>query len=887
LRKTIGVLSGILLFFIFATVVVFAFVGQGLFRPTKIGVSADKDAARLEVVYPSDGSIFPPEFVAPTFIWRDRDSRADRWVVSIAGKDDREPLRFKCQGDPPPPGEIDEQCISKTNEIYVPYVKDGPVHAWTPNTETWERIKRKCGHSAATVDISGVSKEQPEKVLSSGRITISVSKDPVGSPIFYRDVPLCPTDTERGIIQPLPEGTLPLIRWRLRDVSKEESRVVMKDIPTCANCHTFSGDGRTLGLDIDGPDGDKGTYGLASIEKNIVIEKENLITWNSFPNRPKGKKTIGFMSAVSPDGRHVVTTVNEDVFVTNFIDYKFVQVFYPTRGILAYYSSETGQMKAFPGADDPEYVHCNPTWSPDGEYIVFARAKARDAYPDDGVLPKYANDPKELPIKYDLYRIPFRDGKGGTPEPIQGASDNGMSNTFPKISPDGRWIVWVKCRNGQLMRPDSRLWIVPASGGEAREMRCNTSLMNSWHSFSPNGRWMVFSSKCNTPYTQMFLTHVDEQGQDSPAVLIPNSTAANRAVNLPEFANIHYDELVNIDVPAVDWRRAFDRGVRLLEKDKPRQALRQFKESIRIDPLQERTHFLAGNILKDMGLFDEAVEHYAKVLEITPEHADAHCNLGFVLRRQGKVDLAIEHYEKAIEINPRLAAAHTNLGTALISLGKVDLAVEHFRQAVELDSMLDAAGRNLDRALIHQDKLRQAVKFFKEAVKNNPKDVSAHRNLDLALRKAGKFEEVIIHWQEAVDSDPENVQFRLALSNALAEQGNFQQAVVQSQKAVELDPKSVAAANDLAWLLATCPKDDLRDGARAVELAERAHKYADREMAPLLDTLAAAYASAGRFPEAAETATKALGLAEPKQGSLAEQIRRRLELYKAGKPYRQ
>ena len=69
-------------------------------------------------------------------------------------------------------------------------------------------------------------------------------------------------------------------------------------------------------------------------------------------------------------------------------------------------------------------------------------------------------------------------------------------------------------------------------------MRCNTPLMNSWHSFSPNGRWLVFSSKSRSPYTQMFLTHLDEEGNDSPAILIENATAANRAVNIPEFVNI-------------------------------------------------------------------------------------------------------------------------------------------------------------------------------------------------------------------------------------------------------------------------------------------------------------------------------------------------------------
>ena len=80
--------------------------------------------------------------------------------------------------------------------------------------------------------------------------------------------------------------------------------------------------------------------------------------------------------------------------------------------------------------------------------------------------------------------------------------------------------------------------------------------MNSWHSFSPNGRWLVFSSKSRSPYTQMYLTHIDEDGNDSPAILIENSTAANRAVNIPEFVNIPPEGIQNINTPAVDYVRA-------------------------------------------------------------------------------------------------------------------------------------------------------------------------------------------------------------------------------------------------------------------------------------------------------------------------------------------
>ena len=93
---------------------------------------------------------------------------------------------------------------------------------------------------------------------------------------------------------------------------------------------------------------------------------------------------------------------------------------------------------------------------------------------------------------------------------------------------------------------------VPANGGIARRLRANTKLMNSWHSFSPNGHWLVFSSKSRSFYTQMFLTHIDDQGHDSPAIYIDNSTAANRAVNIPEFVNMDPDGIEEIEVHVAD-----------------------------------------------------------------------------------------------------------------------------------------------------------------------------------------------------------------------------------------------------------------------------------------------------------------------------------------------
>lgn len=809
--------------------------------------------ASLTIDYPLDETIFPPDFVPPTFLWHEPTGEADTWLVDVSWSGRAEHVRTISRGPPPAAGKIDPACIAKNNEIYRPTPYQAAAKSWIVDEQTWRTIRQRSVETPARVTILGFRSSDPARALSRGQVEVTVSKDPVGAPIFYRDVPLAPAVTQKGVIAPLGENAVGLIGWRLRDVSKPESRLLLTGIPSCTNCHSFSADGNTLGMDLDGPTGDKGSYVLAPIRREMVIQNEHVLSWNSFPGRPKGHKTIGFLSRVSPDGQYAVTTLNEEVFVANFLDYKFLQVFYPTRGILGYYSRATGEIRALPGADDPTCVHCDPVWTPDGGQLVFARAAAREAYPKDFVLPERANDATEPQIRYDLYRMAFRGGQGGKPEPLAGASHNGMSNNFPKVSPDGRWVVFVQCRNGQLMRPDSTLWIVPAAGGTARKMRCNTRLMNSWHSFSPNGRWMVFSSKANTPYTQMFLTHLDEAGNDSPAVLIPNSTAANRAVNLPEFLNRPYDELVSIQVRALEHLLHGQRGVQLARQGKLDEALAELETAIKLQPDYWQGHVNAATVLVDQGKFDEAMARLKKVLEANPERAHAYGSVGVVLARRGMFDEATAHFQQAIKLDPNYTEAHANLGRLLQQQGRLAEATAHFFTAMN----------------IQQD---------------NPQ---AHFELADVLLARHMYDLAVEHCQKAVELDPQLLDAHLALAKAQALQGKYAAALGQLEKAVAVEPNNLRPVNDLAWLLATCPQDDVRNGAKAVRLAERACTLTEHTNPVLLGTLAAAYAEVGRFPEAIDTAGKALGLVVPEDKLLAQGLRQQLQLYQAGKSCRQ
>jgi tetratricopeptide (TPR) repeat protein len=649
-------------------------------------VLPDSTSASITIDYPQDGSIFPPEITPFTFIWRDAEALATTWRIDIAFADGAKPLHTRSQGEPMQIGEIDRRCISSTNQLPSLTPEQAAAHTWKPDAETWSLIKRHSLGHRATVTVTGL--DATDRPVTESRVSLSTSTDPVDGQIFYRDVPLMPAEGKKGIVQPLSPSLLYLINWRIRDIAQPESRVLIHDLHTCGNCHSFSTDGKTMGMDVDGPGNDKGLYAIVPVQKHMSIRNEDTISWNT--DLRVGQSRVGFMSQVSPDGQYVLSTfagqdqsIPSSYFVNNFKDYRFLQVFYPTRGILAWYSRATGRRQPLPGADDPRYVQTDGVWSPDGKYVVFARAEAKDPYTEGQKLPLQANDPNEVQIQYSLYRVPFNGGLGGKAEPIAGASNNGMSNNFPKVSPDGRWIVFVKCRNAQLMRPDSELYIIPAAGGVARRMRCNTSRMNSWHSFSPNGRWLVFSSKSRSPYTQMFLTHIDAKGNDSPPIYVDNSTAANRAVNIPEFVNIPPGGIENIDVPASDFYRIVDEAMDLQGKGDIASALSKWQKALEMDPADARANNGMGIALGLSGKSKAAIPYFQKATLIDGDFFEAYYNLGIILTKENRVNEAMDAWQNVVRIRPRLAQGHENLGYALYMQARFSDSLTQLRLALE------------------------------------------------------------------------------------------------------------------------------------------------------------------------------------------------------------
>jgi tetratricopeptide (TPR) repeat protein len=209
----------------------------------------------------------------------------------------------------------------------------------------------------------------------------------------------------------------------------------------------------------------------------------------------------------------------------------------------------------------------------------------------------------------------------------------------------------------------------------------------------------VFSSKSRSPYTQMYLTHIDQDGNDSPAILVENSTAANRAVNIPEFVDIAPGGLRKITGPAIEYYRLVDSAEYFRKRGRYRESLAAWTKVLEVSPDDAMAHNSVGNLLLLTGRpqeaaahlriarelrLDESIAELQKVLEYDPGQAPAYHKLGLALDKRGKTEEALRQWQKALEIRPAYAEVHNSLGNALHAQGKVAEALAHWREGIRL-----------------------------------------------------------------------------------------------------------------------------------------------------------------------------------------------------------
>jgi protein O-mannosyl-transferase len=250
----------------------------------------------------------------------------------------------------------------------------------------------------------------------------------------------------------------------------------------------------------------------------------------------------------------------------------------------------------------------------------------------------------------------------------------------------------------------------------------------------------------------------------------------------------------------------------------------------------------------------------------------------------------------ALAVTKNNDVALTNFANWFAERGELDNALSYFQRALAIHADGAHQHYNLSLAVIHDDignvltrmgRLNDAIDHFREALKFRPDYPDAHYNLGVVLFQKGEIDAAMTEWRAVLSVYPNDSVARIGLANAFVQKGLFRDAVANYQSALKVEPDSVLALNNLAWLLSAGPDDSVRNGTAAVDLALKLNRVSSYTNPSFIRTLAAAYAEAGQFDKAVETAQTATGLAHAQgQHGLAAQIERESDLYRAHMPFR-
>lgn len=210
-----------------------------------------------------------------------------------------------------------------------------------------------------------------------------------------------------------------------------------------------------------------------------------------------------------------------------------------------------------------------------------------------------------------------------------------------------------------------------------------------------------------------------------------------------------------------------------------------------------------------------------------------------------------------------------------------------FRHALAVTTNNDVAENNLGIVFLGQGKLDEAISLLQSAVDLRPDNSPAHENLAKALLQKGQVAEALVHYRKLLDLQPENMEIHNIVGTVLVQQGRVQEGAEEWQKVLLVEPDNGNAMSNLAWVFATSPDQSIRNGARAVQLAEQAVRLSGGRIAILFRTLAAAYAENGQFSDAIQTAERGIQLANSQgNAGLANELQAHIALYQQQQPLR-
>ena len=309
-----------------------------------------------------------------------------------------------------------------------------------------------------------------------------------------------------------------------------------------------------------------------------------------------------------------------------------------------------------------------------------------------------------------------------------------------------------------------------------------------------------------------------------------------------------FDEAVELTPGDPDVFRY--RGMYHLSENRVDNALADFHAALEIEPDDTDTLEAAGLAQSVLEKYDEAMESFNKVIELEPKSPSAYTHRARVRAIQGDMDAALADVEEALKMQP----------------GSV--------QALRLHASLLGGNGEFEKALRDLNMLRTAMPDDPELLLQIGAMYQASKQPDEAIRTYGTL----------LDADAKNVAAYRGRADSYLSLGKQAEAIADYEKAIENEPNDSGSLNNLAWVLATSPDDELRDGKRAIELAKQACEVTEYKEAHIISTLAASYAEVGDFESAIDWSKKAVELGPD---ALKGQLQKERDSYKEHKPWRE
>lgn len=331
----------------------------------------------------------------------------------------------------------------------------------------------------------------------------------------------------------------------------------------------------------------------------------------------------------------------------------------------------------------------------------------------------------------------------------------------------------------------------------------------------------------------------------------------------------------------------YNMGNALFRKGDVSGAIVQYREALQAKPNDEKTHYNLGIALLQQGDITEAINEFQAALQIMPDDIVVLNNLANAEFQKGDISQAVTDYRRALQIAPNDAEVNYNYGVALAQTHDLAGAIAGFEKSLRVRPGNLPAMNNLGNVLFLKGDLDAAIDEFQRVLQIKSDDANARYGLGFAMLQQGNLDGAITNFQETLRIKPNWAEAHYNLGNALIGKGETEEAMAHYEKAIEIEPDYSDAQNNLAWLLATSPEGSLRDGNKAVKLARHANQITGGHDLDILGTLAAAYAEAGKFSDAVQSAQKAIALAQATgQQNQVSQLNKELERYESKLPFR-